>query len=90
MVLKLQFGLRLLPLAYDGGFDFLPLADVGLYAVTTVIIPAFVSYLIFWLSYQYLQHHLFIYFFVAGFLNGAVTMVIHLLCGLSRILDFHL
>lgn len=75
---KIAIWIAILPLAMMVGFDFLPLADVGLYAVTTVIIPAFVSYLIFWLSYQYLQHHLFIYFFVAGFLNGAVTMVIHL------------
>ncbi|WP_232313494.1 energy-coupling factor ABC transporter permease [Enterovibrio coralii] len=36
------------------------------------------SYVIFWLSYQYLSRHLFIYIFVAGFFNAAFTIVFHL------------
>ncbi|MDX1676500.1 energy-coupling factor ABC transporter permease [Arsukibacterium sp.] len=50
------------------------LADAGSTALLTVMLPALFSYLIFALSYQYLPRHLFIYIFVAGFANAALTI----------------
>jgi uncharacterized membrane protein len=50
------------------------LADAGSVAILTVLLPAVFSYLIFALSYHYLPRHLFIYIFVAGFANAALTI----------------
>jgi len=50
------------------------LADAGAMALLTVLLPALFSYLIFLTSYQYLPRHLFIYIFVAGFANAALTI----------------
>ncbi|WP_407332510.1 energy-coupling factor ABC transporter permease [Enterovibrio sp. 27052020O] len=75
---RIAVWISVLPLALMVAFGLLPWQDVGLYAVTTAVIPAFVSYGIFWLSYQYLSRHLFIYIFIAGFLNAGFTIVLHL------------
>jgi len=53
--------------------------DAGLYALTGVIVPAIFSFGVFIFSYRFMARHLFIYIFIAAFLNGALTMVIHLL-----------
>ncbi|MBV2128023.1 energy-coupling factor ABC transporter permease [Arsukibacterium indicum] len=50
-------------------------ADTGSMALLTVVLPALFSYLIFALSYHYLPRHLFIYIFVAGFANAALTII---------------
>ncbi|HAW93852.1 MULTISPECIES: energy-coupling factor ABC transporter permease [unclassified Arsukibacterium] len=50
------------------------LADAGVMALLTTLLPALFSYLIFALSYQYLPRHLFIYIFIAGFANAALTI----------------
>ncbi|WP_214000163.1 energy-coupling factor ABC transporter permease [Arsukibacterium sp.] len=55
------------------------LAAAGSMALTTIILPALFSYLIFVLSYQYLPRHLFIYIFVAGFANAALTITFKML-----------
>ncbi|MDD1781414.1 energy-coupling factor ABC transporter permease [Enterovibrio sp. ZSDZ35] len=75
---RIAIWISTLPLALMVSFGLLPLADVGLYAATTAVVPALISYAIFWLSYQYLSRHLFIYIFIAGFLNAAFTIVLHL------------
>ena len=41
-----------------------------------VIIPLSASYLFFLLTYSYLYRHLFVYIFVAGFLNAALTITL--------------
>ncbi|OEE65611.1 hypothetical protein A1OS_13410 [Enterovibrio norvegicus] len=76
---RIAVWIAMIPLALMVGFGLLPAMDVGLYAVTTAVIPAFVSYAIFWLSYRYLSRHLFVYIFIAGFFNAAFTIVLHLI-----------
>ncbi len=75
---KIAIWIATLPLVLMVTFGFLPIEDAGLYAMTTAVIPAMISYSVFIISYRYLQHHLFVYFFVGGFFNGAINMVIHL------------
>lgn len=58
-------------------FGLLPFADIGIYLVVSVIVPAWLSFLLFRLTYRYLIRHLFVYIFVAAFLNGALTIAIH-------------
>lgn len=53
--------------------------DGGMYALTGLIIPAMFSFAVFLFSYRFMARHLFIYIFVAAFLNGALTMIAHLL-----------
>lgn len=55
-----------------------PWGDGGLFALTTFILPGLFSYCIFALSYQYLTRHLFVYIFIAGFINAALTIVLHI------------
>lgn len=56
-----------------------PLADGGLFALTTFILPGLFSYVIFLASYRYLTRHLFVYIFVAGFFSAALTIALHML-----------
>ena len=58
-------------------FGWLPLADSGIYLVISVIFPAWLSFCLFRLTYRYLNRHLFVYIFVAAFLNGALTIAAH-------------
>lgn len=53
--------------------------NTGLHALMTVFFPAMFSYAVFLFSYRFMARHLFIYIFVAAFLNGALTMVVHML-----------
>lgn len=43
-----------------------------------VIIPLSFSYFFFLLSYSYLPRHLFVYIFIAGFANGALTITVQM------------
>ena len=56
------------------GFGFEPWARFGPNLMLGVILPLSASYLFFLLSYSYLTRHLFVYIFVAGFLNAALTI----------------
>ena len=58
-------------------FGLLPAADIGIYLVVSVIFPAWLSFCLFRLTYRYLSRHLFVYIFVAAFLNGALTIAAH-------------
>ncbi|MGI5309537.1 energy-coupling factor ABC transporter permease [Rheinheimera sp. WS51] len=60
-------------------FQRIPLADAGLFALTTFIIPGLFSYLLFLASYRYLTRHLFVYIFIAGFIGAALTIALHML-----------
>ncbi|WP_064602449.1 energy-coupling factor ABC transporter permease [Photobacterium sp. J15] len=53
--------------------------DVGLYAMTGVVLPITFSYGFFLFTYRFLPRHLFVYLFVGAFFNGALTMAVHLL-----------
>ena len=53
--------------------------DTGLFALTGVILPLMFSYAAFVFSNRFMVRHLFVYIFVAAFLNGALTMIVHLL-----------
>lgn len=68
-----------IPLAIILAFGVIPLAEGGAFALTTFILPGLFSYTVFSLSYHYLSRHLFVYIFVAGFLNAAFTMVVKIL-----------
>lgn len=56
-----------------------------------VIIPLSASYLLFLITYSYLYRHLFVYIFVAGFFNAALTITLKpycfqaLWCGVTNI-----
>ena len=58
-------------------FGLLPVADIGIYLVVSVIFPAWLSFCLFRLTYRYLNRHLFVYIFVAAFINGALTIAAH-------------
>ena len=47
--------------------------------VLSALLPIFISYLIFLLSYHYLPRNIFVFIFIAGFFNGAITGSLHLL-----------
>ncbi|MCZ0759039.1 energy-coupling factor ABC transporter permease [Vibrio diabolicus] len=47
--------------------------------VLSALLPIFISYLVFLLSYHYLPRSIFVFIFVAGFFNGAITGSLHLL-----------
>ncbi|MFH4867885.1 energy-coupling factor ABC transporter permease [Vibrio diabolicus] len=60
------------------------LHDVSLWQLPTslvlsALLPIFISYLVFLLSYHYLPRNIFVFIFVAGFFNGAITGSLHLL-----------
>ncbi|HHF2870522.1 TPA: energy-coupling factor ABC transporter permease [Vibrio diabolicus] len=47
--------------------------------ILSALLPIFISYLVFLLSYHYLPRNIFVFIFVAGFFNGAITGSLHLL-----------
>lgn len=47
--------------------------------VLSALLPIFISYLVFLLSYHYLPRNIFVFIFVAGFFNAAITGSLHLL-----------
>lgn len=49
------------------------------FLVFSALLPIAISYAIFLLSYHYLPRNIFVFIFVAGFLNGALTGTLHLL-----------
>lgn len=68
----------LLPFAVLLALGQVSLVDGGWFALTTFVLPAAFSGMIFWLSYHYLPRHLFVYIFVAAFFAGALTMLLHM------------
>ncbi|PSW13904.1 hypothetical protein C9I98_22020 [Photobacterium sanctipauli] len=60
-------------------FGLLPVTDGGLYGLTNVILPTMFSYAFFLFTYRFFTRHLFVYIFLAAFMNGALTMVVHML-----------
>jgi uncharacterized membrane protein len=76
---RIAMWLCLLPTLFLVVIDKLPLADAGIYALSHYVLPGLFSYLLFLLSYRYLQRHLFVYIFVAGFLAAALTICLQLL-----------
>lgn len=59
-------------------FHKVPLIDAGMFAMTTFLLPGLFSYAVFYWSYHHLPRHLFIYIFVAGFINAALTIVLQI------------
>ncbi|KOO03658.1 energy-coupling factor ABC transporter permease [Vibrio nereis] len=55
------------------------LSQVPEYLIFSCLLPIGVSYLIFLLSYRFLPRNIFVFIFVAGFFNGAVTGSFHLI-----------
>lgn len=78
--LALMLGWRLsmmmgtLSLLLITAFGFELWANLGPNLLLGVLIPLSASYFIFVLTYSYLYRHLFVYIFVAGFFNAAVTI----------------
>lgn len=56
------------------GFESWPAFGVNL--LLGVVIPLTFSYFVFLLTYSYLYRHLFVYIFVAGFFNAALTIAV--------------
>ncbi|MFP2768451.1 energy-coupling factor ABC transporter permease [Oceanisphaera sp. KMM 10153] len=57
-------------------FGFEPWSDFGVNLLLGVIVPLSFSYFVFLLTYSYLYRHLFVYIFVAGFFNAALTIAV--------------
>jgi uncharacterized membrane protein len=76
---RIAMWLCLLPTLFLVYLGKVPMNDIGLFALTHTVVPALFSYGIFLLSYRYLQRHLFVYIFVAGFLAAALTICLQLL-----------
>ncbi|OBP13549.1 hypothetical protein A5320_16540 [Rheinheimera sp. SA_1] len=83
---RIAIWLCLLPTLFLVFIGKLALADAGLFAISHYVVPGLFSYLVFLLSYRYLQRHLFVYIFVAGFLAAALTICLQLL--LSSVLFY--
>ncbi|AEY02500.1 hypothetical protein GU3_13735 [Oceanimonas sp. GK1] len=66
--------MALLALALVTAFGVEPWSEFGVNLVLGVMLPIAVSYFVFLLTYSYLYRHLFVYIFVAGFFNAALTM----------------
>lgn len=49
------------------------------YLLLSSLLPILISYSVFALSYHYLPRNIFVFIFIAGFLNGGVTGSLHLL-----------
>ncbi|MDP5292325.1 energy-coupling factor ABC transporter permease [Oceanimonas sp. CHS3-5] len=68
--------MALLALLLVTAFGFETWPEFGANLVLGVILPIAVSYFVFLLTYSYLYRHLFVYIFVAGFFNAALTMAV--------------
>ena len=75
---RIAIWICLLPTLLLISFGKLPWQDSGLFLLSTVILPALFSYLLFLASYRYLTRHLFVYIFVAGFIAAALTIVLQI------------
>ena len=60
-------------------FGFEPWSDFGANWLLGVMVPLSFSYFVFLLTYSYLPRHLFVYIFVAGFFNAALTIALKML-----------
>lgn len=60
-------------------FSELPLTMLPSYLLFSVLCPIVISHGVFLVSYRFLPRNIFVFIFVAGFLNGAVTGSAHLL-----------
>ncbi|MBV7316595.1 energy-coupling factor ABC transporter permease [Shewanella sp. NIFS-20-20] len=49
------------------------------YSLIAISLPLFVSYVVYHRCFHLLPHHVFVYIFCGGFLNAAVTLLVHLL-----------
>ncbi len=67
-----------LPLLLLIAFGKLAWPDAGMYFLSSVLLPGLFSYTLFLASYRYLTRHLFVYIFVAGFLNAALTIALQI------------
>jgi uncharacterized membrane protein len=76
---RIAMWLCLLPTLFLVFIGKLALADAGLFAISHYVLPGLFSYSVFLLSYRYLQRHLFVYIFIAGFLAAALTICLQLL-----------
>lgn len=63
-------------MAIFGEFSFYVLPEFLLFSC---LIPILISYAIFLASYRYLPRNIFVFIFIAGFLNGGLTGSLHLL-----------
>ena len=63
-------------LAIIGTIEFSQLPE---YLLFSCLLPIWVSYVVFLLSYRFLPRNIFVFIFVAGFFNGAITGSTHLL-----------
>lgn len=66
--------MALLPLLLVTLFGFESWPAFGANLLLGVVVPLAVSYFVFLLTYSYLYRHLFVYLFVAGFFNAALTI----------------
>ncbi len=76
---RIAIWISMLPMLLLLSFGTLAWADGGAFALTTFILPGLLSYAIFAASYHYLSRHLFVYIFVAGFFNAALSIVFKIL-----------
>ncbi|KGY12092.1 membrane protein [Vibrio tubiashii] len=56
------------------------------YLLMSCLIPVSISYVTFSLSYHFLPRNIFVFIFVAGFLNGGVTGTLHLIINSAYLL----
>ncbi len=63
-------------LALVGNLNWSALAD---YLALSCLLPIIISHIVFTASYRWLPRNIFVFIFVAGFINGALTGSLHLL-----------
>ncbi len=85
VVLLMMFGWRLasvlalLPVSFFCLFVIKRPADIGVYGLVAVLLPLFISFVFYSLSFRYLPKHLFIYIFFGGFFNAGLMQLTHIL-----------
>jgi len=80
LMLGWRLGVLVAPIALIAltGFGIYPWHDFGVNLLLGIIFPISFSYLVFLLTYSYLSRHLFVYIFIAGFFNAALTIVVQM------------
>ncbi|MCL1139789.1 energy-coupling factor ABC transporter permease [Shewanella pneumatophori] len=85
IVLMLMYGWRLaslialLPTLFFAVFVFKHPADFAIYALLGVCLPIFGCFILYSQMFKYLPRHLFIYIFCGAFLNGFLSILLHVL-----------
>ncbi len=76
---RMAFLLTIPAMLFNHWLQGVPLTLLPSSLIVSALLPILISYSVFILSYHYLPRNIFVFIFVAGFFNGALTGSLHLL-----------